>query len=204
MGRTKGGSASSLLTHPFIDFSVLQLDKASADSSYVALLIREGDPPRSLGVLQLRIGVDAGVANATIEAVHDHGKLHWEGEKRSLLDKHHGPPHAHVHTRAHTQRRPAAQLRFIGSKVGFSVHRLRKESIYFPFWPFQHQFSFCKMVNTSTKWTRDTSHKDGLPGVQRLRSIHHKITVVQVPGADLDLSHMHIKTQVLAAHTIYS
>lgn len=110
----------------------------------------------------------------------------------------------HAHTRAHTQRRPAAQLRFIGSKVGFSVHRLRKESIYFPFWPFQHQFFFCKMVNTSTKWTRDTSHKDGLPGVQRLRSIHHKITVVQVPGADLDLSHMHIKTQVLAAHTIYS
>lgn len=60
------------------------------------------------------------------------------------------------------------------------------------------------MVNTSTKWTRDASHKDGLPGVQRLRSIHHKITVVQVPGADLDLSHTHAPTQVLAAQAVYS
>lgn len=49
-----------------------------------------------------------------------------------------------------------------------------------------------KRVNgdTCTERTRDTSHKYGLPGVQRLRSIHHKITVIQVPWADLDLSHM--------------
>lgn len=93
--------------------------------------------------------------------------------------------------RAHTAP-PAAQLRVIGTKVGFSVHRLRKKSIS-PFGHFSIKKSFCKMVNTSTKWTRDTSHKDGLPGVQRLRSIHHKITVIQVPGADLDLSHMHTK-----------
>lgn len=42
--------------------------------------------------------------------------------------------------------------------------------------------------HTCTKWTRDPSHKYGLPRVQRLRSIHHKITVIQVPRADLDLS----------------
>lgn len=45
------------------------------------------------------------------------------------------------------------------------------------------------MRDTCTERTRDASHKDGFPRVQRLRSIHHKITVVQVPRADLDLSH---------------
>lgn len=51
------------------------------------------------------------------------------------------------------------------------------------------------MVYTSTEWARDASYKYGLPGVQRLRSVHHKITVVQVPGADLDLSHTHTHKQ---------
>lgn len=52
----------------------------------------------------------------------------------------------------------------------------------------------CEMVFTGTQGTRDAAHKYGLPGVQRLRSVHHKVTVVQVPGADLDLSHTHIHT----------
>lgn len=63
-------------THPFIDFSMLQLYKASTDSSNVALLIREGDPPCSLGVLQLRVGVDASVADPAVQTVHNHGQLH--------------------------------------------------------------------------------------------------------------------------------
>ncbi len=46
-----------------------------------------------------------------------------------------------------------------------------------------------KMRATCTERTRDTSNKDGFPRVQRLRSIHHKIAIVQVPRADLDLSH---------------
>lgn len=75
----KNTQLSFLSTHPFIDFSMLQLYKASTDSSNVALLIREGDPPRSLGVLQLRVCVDASVANPAIEAVHDHGQLHCKG-----------------------------------------------------------------------------------------------------------------------------
>lgn len=78
-GAERGGrktQLSFLSTHPFIDFSMLQLYKASTDSSNVALLIREGDPPRSLGVLQLRVCVDASVANAAVQAVHDHGQLH--------------------------------------------------------------------------------------------------------------------------------
>ncbi len=50
-------------TDPFIDFSMLQLYKTSTDSSNVALLIREGDPPCSLGVLQLWVCVDACIAH---------------------------------------------------------------------------------------------------------------------------------------------
>lgn len=79
-----------LSTHPFIDFSMLQLYKASTDSSNVALLIREGDPPRSLGVLQLGVCVDASVANSTVQAVHYHGQLHCkEGGwgRRTQLDQ---------------------------------------------------------------------------------------------------------------------
>lgn len=71
-----------LATHPFIDLSVLQLHKASADSSNVALLIREGHPPRSLGVLQLGVRVNAGVADPSVQAVHDHGQLHCRRERR--------------------------------------------------------------------------------------------------------------------------
>lgn len=80
-GRPKNTERLLLPTHPFIDFSMLQLYKASADSSNVALLIREGDPPRPLGVLQLRVRVDASIADAAVEAVHDHGQLHCRRER---------------------------------------------------------------------------------------------------------------------------
>ena len=45
-------------------------------------------------------------------------------------------------------------------------------------------------------------HKDGLAGVQGLRAVHHKVTVTQVPGADLDLDRgnnrvMKHKTKIL-------
>lgn len=84
--RGPGGSERCCrLTHPFIDFPMLQLHKASADSSNVALLIREGDPPRSLGVLQLRVCVDAGVANAPVQTVHDHGQLHCRRGRRAQM-----------------------------------------------------------------------------------------------------------------------
>ncbi|KAG7220091.1 hypothetical protein INR49_008985, partial [Caranx melampygus] len=46
-----------------------------------------------------------------------------------------------------------------------------------------------KVKDTCAQRTRDSSHKDGFPRVQRLRPVHHKVTVIQVPGADLDLSH---------------
>lgn len=84
-GEVKNTELSFLPTHPFIDFSMLQLYKASTDSSNVALLIREGDPPGSLGVLQLWVCVYASVANPTIQAVHDHSKLHCrEMDEKSI------------------------------------------------------------------------------------------------------------------------
>ena len=63
-------------THPFVYLSVLQLDEAGADSGDVALLVGEGHAARPLGVLELRVGVDARVADAPVQAVHDHGQLH--------------------------------------------------------------------------------------------------------------------------------
>lgn len=45
------------------------------------------------------------------------------------------------------------------------------------------------MKDTCTERARNSSHKDGFPWVKRLRSIHHKVAVIQVPWADLDLSH---------------
>lgn len=56
-------------------------------------------------------------------------------------------------------------------------------------WNAEIKEAYVKMKDTCTEWTRDASHKDGFPRVQRLRSIHHKIAVVQVPRADLDLSY---------------
>lgn len=44
-----------------------------------------------------------------------------------------------------------------------------------------------KCVITRSQGTRDTPHKDGLAGIKRLRSVHNKITVAQVPRADLNL-----------------
>lgn len=60
------------LTNPFVNVIVLQLNESGADGSDVALLIGEGHAARPLGVLELRVSVDAGVAHAAIQPVHDH------------------------------------------------------------------------------------------------------------------------------------
>ena len=54
---------------------MLQLDEPGADGGDVALLVGEGDAPRALRVPQLGIGVDARVAHAPVQAVHDHGQF---------------------------------------------------------------------------------------------------------------------------------
>ena len=40
---------------------------------------------------------------------------------------------------------------------------------------------------TCSEGARNTAHKDGLAGIERLRSIHHKVTVAQVPRSNLHL-----------------
>ena len=67
--------------HPFVDVIVLQLNEASADGSDVALLIGEGHAAGSLWVFELWVSVDAGVANTSVQPVHDHSQLHWRGEE---------------------------------------------------------------------------------------------------------------------------
>lgn len=65
------------LTHPFVNVIVLQLNEPSADGSNVALLIGEGHATRSLWVFELWVGVNASVANPSVQPVHDHSQLHW-------------------------------------------------------------------------------------------------------------------------------
>lgn len=76
------------LAHPFVDVIMLQLNEASADGSNVALLIGEGHAAGSFWVFELRIRVDASVANTSVQPVHDHSQLHWreeEEEKRGQI-----------------------------------------------------------------------------------------------------------------------
>ena len=70
------------LAHPFVDVIVLQLNEASADGGDVALLIGEGHAPRALWIFELRVGVDASVANTSVQPVHDHSQLHCREEGR--------------------------------------------------------------------------------------------------------------------------
>lgn len=63
--------------HPLVDVVVLQLNKTGADCSDVALLIGEGDAAGSLRIFELWVSVDAGVADPSIQSVHDHSQLHW-------------------------------------------------------------------------------------------------------------------------------
>lgn len=79
-----------VVAYPFVNVPVLQLNESGADGSDVALLIGEGHAARSLGVLQLWVSIDASVADATIQTIHDHGQLHCRGEsttRRGLIEE---------------------------------------------------------------------------------------------------------------------
>ena len=54
---------------------MLQLDEPRADGRDVALLVGEGHSSGPLRILQLGVSVDAGVANAAVQSVHNHGEL---------------------------------------------------------------------------------------------------------------------------------
>ena len=51
---------------------MLQLDETSGDGSDVALLAGESHSTGALRILQFRIRVDASIANATVQSVHNH------------------------------------------------------------------------------------------------------------------------------------
>lgn len=99
--------------HPFIYLSMLQLDKAGTDSSYVTLLVREGNSPSSFRVLQLGVSVNPSIADTSVQPIHYHGQLH------------------------------------------------------------------------SSQGSRHTTNKYSFPGVKRLGTIHHKVTVTEVPWPNL-------------------
>lgn len=61
--------------YPLVNVSVLQLDESRADGGDVTLLIGEGHSPCTLGVLELRVGVNPRVAHSAVETIHNHGQL---------------------------------------------------------------------------------------------------------------------------------
>lgn len=63
-------------TYPFIYLSMLQLNKAGTDSSYVTLLIRKRDSSSSFWVFELWVSIDSSIADASIQPIHYHCKLH--------------------------------------------------------------------------------------------------------------------------------
>lgn len=80
-------SAPGEPTHPLVNVVVLQLNKAGADGSDVALLVGEGHASGALRVLELWICVDAGVADAAVQPIHNHGQLHCGGKEQKEKKK---------------------------------------------------------------------------------------------------------------------
>lgn len=80
---------------------MLQLYESGRDGSYVALLITEGDPTGSFGILELGISVDAGVTDTAVKPIHDHGEFHGLERSRdpanedrlSRVERHGGVQH---------------------------------------------------------------------------------------------------------------
>lgn len=56
-------------------------------------------------------------------------------------------------------------------------------------------------VITCSEGTRDPPNKDGLAGIQGLRSVHHEVAVAQVPRSNL---HLERKYKVLTLLALYS
>lgn len=73
---------------PLVDVAVLQLHEPRADGRDVALLVAERHAAGALGVLELGVGVDAGVAHAAVQPVHDHGQLHCFERPGHAADEH--------------------------------------------------------------------------------------------------------------------
>ena len=57
---------------------MLQLNESCTNGRDVALLVGESHSARPLRILQLRVGVDSGVADAPVKPIHNHRKLNCE------------------------------------------------------------------------------------------------------------------------------
>lgn len=79
--------------YSFVDVSVLQLHKSCTNCGYVRLLITERHTSSSLRILQFRVNVDSGIANASVESVHNQGqfdckrKQKWTTMRKRSNDK---------------------------------------------------------------------------------------------------------------------
>ena len=56
---------------------MLELNKSSADSSDVRLLVTKRHAPGALRILQFRIDVDSGVAHASVKTMHYQSQFNW-------------------------------------------------------------------------------------------------------------------------------
>ena len=63
--------------YPFVDVTMLKLNKSCTDRCNVTLLAGECHSARTLRVSQLRVGVDTGIADTTVQTSHDQRQLHW-------------------------------------------------------------------------------------------------------------------------------
>ena len=64
------------LSYPLVNLPMLKLHKPGGDRGDVTLLVGERHSARSLRVAELRVRIDAGVANPAIKPVHNHGEFH--------------------------------------------------------------------------------------------------------------------------------
>ena len=70
-------------THSLVDVPVLKLNKARADGGDVALLVGERHSPCTFRILEIGVNIYSGVADASVQTVHDHRKLHCNNHIRT-------------------------------------------------------------------------------------------------------------------------
>jgi len=65
------------ICYPFVNVAVLKLNESCADRRDVALLAGERHSASALWIPELRVSVNAGVADAAVQTPHDQRQLHW-------------------------------------------------------------------------------------------------------------------------------
>ena len=75
-----------MVAYPFVNVVVLKLHKARTDGCNVALLIGERNTPSTFRVLQLRVRVNASIANTTVQTVHYHCQFNCKKINMSIYN----------------------------------------------------------------------------------------------------------------------